>query len=81
MRFLCFLFLVVILLAVGGFAVQNLQPLTLTFWPDRTETFPVAGVLGTVYVLGMLTGWTVVGLLRRTFERATDFRDQRAAAR
>jgi hypothetical protein len=80
MRVLCLLFLVVICLAIGGFVVQNHQELPLTFW-DRTVTAPVAGVLGAVYVLGMLTGWTVVGLLRRTIVKATDFRDQHAHAR
>jgi lipopolysaccharide assembly protein A len=73
MRWLCLLFL----LAVGAAAVvlyrENDQTLTLTFF-DRVVTAPVATVVGIAYGLGMLTGWSVLGLLRRSFDSATDFR-------
>src|SRR3712207_802783 len=79
MRFLCLLFVVLVAVAIGGFVMQNHGDLTLTFY-NRTVTAPIAAVVGVVYVLGMLTGWSVIGLLRRSFEAATDFRD-RAPAR
>jgi uncharacterized membrane protein YciS (DUF1049 family) len=73
MRWLCLLFL----LSVGAAAVvlfrENDQTLTLTFF-DRVVTAPVATVVGIAYGLGMLTGWSVLGLLRRSFDSATDFR-------
>ena len=73
MRWLCLLFL----LAVGAAAFvlfrENDQTLTLTFF-DRAVTAPVAAVVGIAYGLGMLTGWSVLGLLRRSFDAATDFR-------
>lgn len=73
MRWLCLLFL----LAVGAVAFilfrENDQLLTLSFF-ERQLTAPVATVMGIVYVLGMLTGWSLLGLLRRSFVAATDFR-------
>jgi uncharacterized membrane protein YciS (DUF1049 family) len=78
MRFLCFLFLV----AGGAVAVlfvrENDMALTLSFL-GRSITASVAAVLGVAYGLGMLTGWSVVGLLRRSFVGATDFRSREAA--
>jgi lipopolysaccharide assembly protein A len=73
MRFLCLLFL----LAVGVVAVlffrENNHELTVTFL-QWAITAPAALVVGVAYGLGMLTGWSVVGLLRRSFDTATDFR-------
>ena len=78
MRWVCLLFL----LAVGavGFVLfrENDQPLTLTFF-DRQVTASVATVLGICYALGMLTGWSLLGLLRRSFAAATDFRRRQTA--
>lgn len=78
MRWVCLLFL----LAVGaaGFFLfrENDQPLTLTFF-ERQVTASVATVLGITYVLGMLTGWSLLGLLRRSFSAATDFRRRETA--
>jgi uncharacterized integral membrane protein len=77
---LCFLFLVVVGVGIAIFAMQNDQQLTLTFF-GRAVTAPVVAVLGAAYGLGMLTGWSVVGLLRRTFDTATDFRNRQQAVR
>jgi uncharacterized membrane protein YciS (DUF1049 family) len=80
MRLLCFLFLVAVAAAIVVFVVQNDARLTLTFLNWQIGA-PVAAFLGVAYGLGMLTGWSVVGLLRRSFEAATDFRDRREQAR
>jgi hypothetical protein len=80
MRLLCLLFLIAVGAGIAIFAMQNDQQLTLTFF-GRPVTAPVVAVVGAAYGLGMLTGWSVVGLLRRSFETATDFRDRQAAAR
>jgi len=37
-------------------------------------TTSVAALVGIAYGLGMLTGWSLLGLLRRSFDVATDFR-------
>jgi uncharacterized membrane protein YciS (DUF1049 family) len=80
MRLFSLLVLVVIVAAIVLFGMENRQPVTLTFW-DREMTFPAWGVLGAVYVLGMITGWSVVGLLRRSWDNATDFEGRRAQPR
>lgn len=78
MRFLCFLFLVAVGAVAFIFVRENDVAITLTFL-SRSITASVAAVLGVAYGLGMLTGWSVVGLLRRSFVAATDFRSREAA--
>ena len=78
MRLLCLLFLIAVGAAVTIFVMQNKGELTLTFF-DQSLTAPVAAVVGVAYGLGMLTGWSVVGLLRRSLATATDFRGREAA--
>ncbi len=79
MRFLCFLFLIAFAGAVALFAHQNLQEVTLTFW-DWTLTTSMAAVAGAAYVLGMLSGWSIVGMLRRSFNRTAEWVEQRHSA-
>jgi lipopolysaccharide assembly protein A len=54
--------------AVGLFAFQNTEAITVRFWTWQL-TGPVALVILAVYVLGMLSGWTVVGFVRRSLRR------------
>jgi uncharacterized membrane protein YciS (DUF1049 family) len=70
MRFLCFLLLVIFVGAVIVFAMQNNEAIALRFF-DRDLNLTMAQLVGAVYVLGMLTGWTVVGMLRRSLHRVT----------
>lgn len=77
MRFLCLLFLLAVGTVATVFVLQNDQALKLTLF-NRGVTAPVAVVLGIVYALGMLTGWSLLGLLRRSFDSATDFRRREA---
>jgi hypothetical protein len=74
MRFLCFLFLLAFGGAVAAFAYENQQDITLHFlqWSWAVN---VPLVLGATYLLGMLSGWTVVGMLRRSIYRATESRE------
>jgi uncharacterized membrane protein YciS (DUF1049 family) len=65
MRFLCLLFLALFTIAVGAFAFYNQDSVTLKFW-DYQLSAPMAAVVGVTYVVGMLSGWTVVGMLRRS---------------
>jgi uncharacterized integral membrane protein len=62
------IFLLAFLGAVGLFAVQNMQTVTVRF-ADRTVTAPLALLAVCVYFLGMLSGWTLVAFLRRSFNR------------
>jgi uncharacterized integral membrane protein len=77
-RFLCFLFLAAFVGLVGAFAWQNQQEITLQFYPYEA-TASVALVVGAAYLLGMLSGWSVVGLLRRSLRQVSDYADERLA--
>jgi len=73
MRLIYFLLLLAFIGAVALFAYQNNVETEIKYL-DNSKTLPLPVLVGGVYVLGMLTGWTVVGLLRRTFRRATEER-------
>jgi uncharacterized membrane protein YciS (DUF1049 family) len=71
MRIFCFIILVAILAALAVFVFQNDEAVTLHYL-GRSLSAPMAALIGAVYFLGMVSGWTVLGFLRRTFRRATD---------
>jgi uncharacterized membrane protein YciS (DUF1049 family) len=73
MRFFYFLVLLAILVAVGVFAWQNQGPVTL-YYLDRDLTCSLSLLIGAVYLLGMLSGWTVLGFLKRSVQRVTEYR-------
>jgi uncharacterized integral membrane protein len=56
--------------AVGIFAVQNTIDITIWFL-NWSATAPLALVIVAVYLLGMLTGWTVVAFVTRSIRRVT----------
>jgi uncharacterized integral membrane protein len=60
--------------AIAIFAYQNSDPVNVLFlkWGMSTTLAAVAGV---GYLLGMLSGWSVVGLFRRSLNRVTEIRD------
>ncbi len=68
MRFLYGAILLAFLLAVGIFALQNMQTFTVSFL-GYSLTAPFAIMSVCIYLFGMLTGWTVVGFLRSTLHR------------
>jgi uncharacterized membrane protein YciS (DUF1049 family) len=68
MRLFYFLFLVAFLGAVTLLAYENQQDVTLTFF-NRSVTTSVPILVGVTYLAGMLSGWTVVGMLRRSLDR------------
>jgi hypothetical protein len=71
MRFFCFLILLAALAAVGIFAWQNDEDVKIWFL-NRSLTASLALIIGAAYVLGMVSGWSVVGFLKRSFERVTE---------
>jgi len=71
MRFLCLLFLLAFAGAVAVFAVENQHEVSLSFL-KRETALPVSVIVGASYLLGMLSGWSVVGMLRRSFNRAAE---------
>jgi lipopolysaccharide assembly protein A len=70
MRYLQALVLLAFLFAIGVFALQNRDVITVNFLTWNLSQ-PVALLSVVVYALGMLSGWTVVAFLRRSFHGAT----------
>jgi uncharacterized integral membrane protein len=68
MRVLSFLFLLTFVVVVGLFAWQNLGDVTLRFF-DWQATVSLAVLIAAVYIIGMLSGWSVFGMLRRSVRR------------
>jgi hypothetical protein len=68
MRLLCFLFLVAFVGAVGLLVYENQQEVPLKLF-NHSITTSVPILVGLTYLAGMLSGWTVVGMLRRSFKR------------
>jgi uncharacterized integral membrane protein len=69
MRALYIIVLIVIVAALGIFAYQNGDSVTLQCF-HRSITLPMSLLIVVVYLLGMLSGWTVVGFFRRSLRRA-----------
>jgi hypothetical protein len=80
MRFLSFLFLMLFAGAVAAFAYFNQEKLTLQI-ANWSITASVAAVIGVAYLLGMLSGWSVWGILRRSLRNVSDYADEQLAAR
>jgi lipopolysaccharide assembly protein A len=70
MRYVQGFLLLIFLGAVAIFALQNREPVELQFlsWSLRA---PLALEVVAVYLLGMVSGWTVVAFVRRSIHRVT----------
>jgi putative membrane protein len=71
MRFVLAIILLAFLGAVGLFAVQNTEAITVNFWTWKAPA-PVALLAIASYVLGMLSGWTVVSFFTRSLRRVSE---------
>lgn len=78
MRILCFLFLLLFSAAVGAFAYFNQEPTTIRF-AEWSVTSSLAMIAGTTYILGMLSGWTLIRMVRQSANRAMEVVEQRYA--
>ncbi|HEX8199717.1 MAG TPA: LapA family protein [Isosphaeraceae bacterium] len=76
MRFIQGVLLLIFLGSVAIFAFQNNQPVAVSFLKWRTP-FPVSIALLSVaaYLLGMLSGWTVVAFVRRSIRKVSEHQD------
>lgn len=76
MRFVYFLILLIILAVVGVFAWQNSESVSIHYFDHtlavQTVILPMSLLIAGAYLLGMLSGWTVVGFLKRSIERVTE---------
>ena len=71
MRAFYALILLIFIAAVAVFAVQNNEEVTLRYL-DRSAPLRLSLPVGAAYLLGMLSGWTIVGIFRRSLQRVTE---------
>jgi uncharacterized integral membrane protein len=76
MRVVYFLVLLAFVVAVGIFVYQN-DATTNVHFANRSVAWPLSLVVGLAYLAGMFSGWSVFGMLRRSFERVADRTPQR----
>ena len=69
MRWLYLAVIILFVAAIVIFAIQNLQGVEVSFLRMSFRT-PLAFLIVIVYVLGALTGGSLLALLRRSFERS-----------
>jgi putative membrane protein len=70
MRIVLGLLLLIFLGAIGLFAFQNQGTVEVHF-ANRILTAPLALLSIGIYLLGMISGWSVVAFLRRSIARVT----------
>ena len=70
MRYLQAVVFLAFLVAIGVFALQNRDVITVNFLTWNLSQ-PVALLTVVVYFLGMLSGWTVVAFVRGSVRRIT----------
>lgn len=71
MRLLSGLFLITLVAGVGYLAYVNNRTTELDAWTYRMDvSLPL--LVGVVYVLGMVSGWWMVGLMKRSWQRVTE---------
>ena len=71
MRLFYFILLLLFAGALAAFAVQNRDAVAIKFM-EWNESYPLPALLAAAYVLGMFSGWTVVGMVRRSLRRVTE---------
>jgi uncharacterized integral membrane protein len=76
MRFIWFLIFLIIVAIIGVFAFENSDPVAINYLDQSLSVqsihLPMSVLIGGIYVLGMLTGWTVVGFLKQTVQHVTE---------
>jgi uncharacterized integral membrane protein len=73
MRIVYLVFLIALLAAIGIFAWQNREGVSVQFLEWRLAG-PLSLIIAAVYVLGMLSGSFLIGALRRSYHEVVDHR-------
>ena len=71
MRALSGLFLFALLTVLGVLAYENNRETTLHAWTYQRDV-PLPVLIGAAYALGMVTGWWMLGMVRRSWQRVTE---------
>jgi len=61
----------IVLLAIAAFSIQNLEAVEVSFLVWSISLSKVILILG-MYILGMLTGWGMVGLVKKYFAKKSE---------
>jgi uncharacterized integral membrane protein len=79
MRWVYLVLLLVIVTMIVVFLAENRESETVTLFNQRI-TAPQSVIFLAVYFLGMWTGGTVVGFLKRAYQHATGHEEQKLAS-
>jgi uncharacterized integral membrane protein len=79
MRWVYLVLLLVIVAVIVVFIVENRENQTVKFFTQEINA-PLALYFVVVYFLGMWSGGTVVGFLKRAYHQATDHEQQKRAS-
>ena len=79
MRWFYLVLLLVIVTVIVVFIAQNHENQTVTFF-NRKMTAPLSLFFVAVYFLGMWSGGTVVGFVKRAYRHATEREEQQRAS-
>lgn len=71
MRLFSATFLMLLVAALGLLAYENNRDTALTAWNWRADV-PLPLLLVGVYALGMVSGWWLVGAVKRSWQRVTE---------
>jgi uncharacterized integral membrane protein len=72
MRALSFLFLIALLAVLGVLAYENNRTATVSVGRWSWE-LPFPLLVAALYVLGMLTGWALLGAVKRSWRRVSEY--------
>jgi lipopolysaccharide assembly protein A len=75
MRWFYLILLLAIVTVIVVFIVENQEDVTVRFF-QQSLTAPLSWIFVAVYFLGMWSGGTVVGFLKRAYHHATEERKQ-----
>ena len=79
MRWVYLVLLLVIVTVIVVFVAENHEEQTVTLF-NRSLTAPLSFIFVAVYFLGMWTGGTVVGFVKRAYQHATERQEQKRAS-
>jgi uncharacterized integral membrane protein len=81
MRLLQAILLLIFLSVLAIFCFENKAMLSLRFLRWNLPSLPTSLVLVGTYLLGMISGWTVVGFVRRSLRNVETLATERREAR
>ena len=71
MRLISGLFLIALIAAVALLTYENNVVTPVNAWTWNAD-IPLPALVGGVYLLGMVSGWWMVGLMKRSWQRVTE---------